>query len=85
MISTCYILEWIWNLSLKRAFVEKAKEKGWHDIFCINEDLEGKKYAFYIHCRGISIKKLLVTQMSLLWIKTYLGAKGDIADELLFV
>lgn len=43
MISTCYILEWIWNLSLKRAFVEKAEEKGWHDIFCINEDLEGKK------------------------------------------
>lgn len=43
MISTCYILEWIWNLSLKRAFVEKAEEKGWHDIFRINEDLEGKK------------------------------------------
>lgn len=36
MSRTCYILEW--NLSLKRAFVEKAEEKGWHDIFCMNED-----------------------------------------------
>lgn len=86
MISTCYILEWIWNLSLKRAFVEKAEEKGWHDIFFRNEDLQGKNpSAFYVHCRGISIKKLLVTQMSLLWIKTCLGAIRDVADELLFM
>ena len=70
---------------MKRPFVGKAEEKGWHDIFCINEDFEGKKSAFYVHFRDISIKKLLVTQMSLLWIRTYLGDMGDIADELLFV
>lgn len=49
MISTIYILEWNWNVSLKRAFVEKAEEKGWHDIFCINEDFEGRK-KIYILC-----------------------------------
>lgn len=49
MISTCYILESNWNASLKRAFVEKAGEKGWHDIFCINEDFEEKNPAFYVH------------------------------------
>lgn len=47
MISTCYILEWNWDVSLKRAFVDKAEEKGWRDIFCINEDFEEKLLFFF--------------------------------------
>ena len=66
MISMCYILECNWNVSLKRAFVNKAQEKGWRDIFCINEDFEEKKSAFNVHFQDIPIEKLLVTQMSLL-------------------
>lgn len=65
MISTCYILEWNWDVSLKRAFVDKAEEKGWRDIFCINEDFEEKKsfffFLFNVHFGDISIKKLLDT------------------------
>lgn len=57
MISTCYILEWNWNVSLKRAFVEKAEEKGWHDIFCINEDFEGKRNLLFMFILEIFLLK----------------------------
>lgn len=85
MISMCYILECNWNVSLKRAFVNKAQEKGWRDIFCINEDFEEKKSAFNVHFQDIPIEKLLVTQMSLLknkYIYIYSIDMEDIADEL---
>lgn len=53
MISACYILEWNWNVSLKRALVEK-EEKGWRDIFCINE---GKQFLLFVFILEILLLK----------------------------
>lgn len=81
MISTCYILEWNWNLSLKRAFVSKAEEKGWRDIFCINEHFEEKNLLLMF------IFKIFLLR-SYWWLKCHLKKNNsidmeDITDELL--